>query len=298
MQNMAQYIKHYILYIYKSIKQEVTIMGNYGITGWSGGGRRPITNNLRAGQFRQMGVPRNVSSNIFINNNFGCMGGNYNASYFDGCCGNQNDGLSKFEKWMLGLGVGGTLLSGILGLFGKGKQEGAGNTQEVKPETPAPEPAQPAQPNTTTTPIVEAPPEEEPSLPRLFNELGMKGFKTEADVLKGFKAATGTDAYKIDSSSGGITINQVEDKGNGTKQTGSITINAEQLKNLKDGTWTDLGTFHGKKASATNLDGYLKIKVGAQTYIVGKTQDNKYQGNQFNNNNAEGYQEYNWRFHK
>lgn len=126
-------------------------MGNYGITGWSGGGRRPITNNLRAGQFRQMGVPRNVSSNIFINNNFGCNCGGYNASYFDGCCGNQNNGLSKFEKWMLGLGVGGTLLSGILGLFGKGKQEGAGNTQEVKPETPAPEPAKPAPAETTTT---------------------------------------------------------------------------------------------------------------------------------------------------
>ena len=103
-------------------------MGNYNITGWSAGGRRPITNGLRAGQFRQMGVPRNVSSNIFINNNFGCMGGAYNAGYFDGCCGNGDDGMSKLEKWMLGLGVGGSLLGCIFGAFGKSKSEGAGDT--------------------------------------------------------------------------------------------------------------------------------------------------------------------------
>lgn len=131
MQNMTQYIKTYILYIYKSIKKEVTIMGNYGITGWSGGGRRPITNNLRAGQFRQMGVPRNVSSNIFINNNFGCAG-SYNGTYFDGCCGYNDGGMSKFEKWMMGLGISGGLLGGILGAFGKGKSEGAGDTGETK----------------------------------------------------------------------------------------------------------------------------------------------------------------------
>ena len=105
-------------------------MSNYGITGWSGGGRRPITNNLRAGQFRQMGVPRNVSSNIFINNNFGCMG-SYNGAYFDGCCGNNDSGMSKFEKWMLGLGIGGGFLGCILGAFGKGKSEGAGDTGET-----------------------------------------------------------------------------------------------------------------------------------------------------------------------
>lgn len=106
-------------------------MSNYGITGWSGGGRRPITNNLRAGQFRQMGVPRNASSNIFINNNFGCMG-SYNGTYFDDCCGNNDDGLSKFEKWMMGIGIGGSLVSCILGAFGKGKSEGAGDTGETK----------------------------------------------------------------------------------------------------------------------------------------------------------------------
>lgn len=106
-------------------------MGNYGITGWSGGGRRPITNNLRAGQFRQMGVPRNVSSNIFINNNFGCMG-SYNGAYFDDCCGNNDSGMSKFEKWMMGLGISGGFLGGILGAFGKGKSEGAGDTGETK----------------------------------------------------------------------------------------------------------------------------------------------------------------------
>ncbi len=104
-------------------------MSNYDITGWAGG-RRPITNNLKAGQFRQMGVPRNASSNIFINNNFGCMG-SYNGAYFDGCCGNSDSGMSKFEKWMLGLGIGGGFLGCILGAFGKGKSEGAGDTGET-----------------------------------------------------------------------------------------------------------------------------------------------------------------------
>lgn len=314
-------------------------MGNYGITGWSGGGRRPITNNLRAGQFRQMGVPRNVSSNIFINNNFGCAG-SYNGTYFDGCCGYNDGGMSKFEKWMMGLGISGGLLGGILGAFGKGKSEGAGDTGETKTDEfaglkelyknekytfskvgndyccntgddiiTAPtieelnqklidlknKPTQ--QPTTTapaqqTTQAAETPTE---TLPQLFNKTGMSGLTTEQEVLNKFKTETKADAYKIDtSSSSGITINQVNDKGNKTSMSGSVEISAEKLKNLKSGTWTDLGTFHNKKISATSLDGYLQIKVGDQTYIVGKTSDNKYQGYQFENGNVAGYSEANW----
>lgn len=110
-------------------------MSNYDITGWSGG-RRPITNNLKAGQFRQMGVPRNASSNIFINNNLGCLG-SYNGAYFDDCCyrNDTDSSMSKFEKWMIGLGVGGGLMGCILGLFGRGKSEGAGDTSEAQPKT-------------------------------------------------------------------------------------------------------------------------------------------------------------------
>ena len=110
-------------------------MSNYDITGWAGG-RRPITNNLKAGQLRQMGVPRNASSNIFINNNLGCLG-SYNGAYFDHCCyGNDSESsMSKFEKWMVGLGVGGGLMGCILGLFGRGKSEGAGDTSEAQPKT-------------------------------------------------------------------------------------------------------------------------------------------------------------------
>ncbi len=311
-------------------------MGNYGITGWSGGGRRPITNNLRAGQFRQMGVPRNVSSNIFINNNFGCMG-SYNGAYFDGCCGNNDSGMSKFEKWMMGLGISGGFLGGILGAFGKGKSEGAGDTGETKTDefaglkelykndkftfskvgndyccntgngiitAPSIEElnkklmelknksTQTTKETSTTTPATTTTPKE--TLPRLFNDDGMKELKTTEDVLKAFKQATGSDAYKIDtSSSNGITINQVNDKGNKTSMSGSVKISAAQLEKLKPGEWTDLGSFHGKPIKATSLDGYLQIQVGDQTYIVGKTNDN-YQGYQFDNGNVEGYDRANW----
>lgn len=313
-------------------------MGNYGITGWSGGGRRPITNNLRAGQFRQMGVPRNVSSNIFINNNFGCAG-SYNGTYFDGCCGYNDGGMSKFEKWMMGLGISGGLLGGILGAFGKGKSEGAGDTSETKTDefaglkelyknekytfskvgndyccntgddiitAPTIEELnqklielknKPTQQSTTTAPAqqtTQAAETSEETLPKLFDDDKMKGFKTTKEVLSAFKDATDSDAYKIDtSSSSGITINQVNDKGNGTKMSGSVEISAEQLKNLNS-EWTSLGKFHGKDIFAKSLDGYLQIKVGEQTYIVGQTDNDNYQGYQFKDGNVYGYSKANW----
>lgn len=318
-------------------------MSNYGITGWSGGGRRPITNNLRAGQFRQMGVPRNASSNIFINNNFGCMG-SYNDAYFDGCCGNNDSGMSKFEKWMLGLGIGGGFLGCILGAFGKGKSEGAGDTGETTDKAKTDEFAglkelyknekytfskvgndyccntgddiitaptieelnkklmelknKPTQQSTTTAPAqqtTQAAETQTETLPQLFNKTGMNDLTTEQEVLNKFRTETKADAYKIDtSSSSGITINQVNDKGNKTSMSGTITISADQLKNLKPDEWTDLGKFHGKDISAKSLDGYLQIKVGNQTYIVGKTDNGNYQGYQFENGNVHGYSTANW----
>lgn len=116
-------------------------MGIYDITGWSGGGRRPINYGLKAGQFRGMGrVNVFPSSTTIVNNNIIGGGGYYSNSYDCGC---NNGGSNKFMNWMLGIGVGSTLLGGILSMFGIGggqKTEGAGGKEEKaevkKEETP------------------------------------------------------------------------------------------------------------------------------------------------------------------
>ena len=316
-------------------------MSNYDITGWAGG-RRPITNNLKAGQLRQMGVPRNASSNIFINNNLGCLG-SYNGAYFDHCCyGNDSESsMSKFEKWMVGLGVGGGLMGCILGLFGRGKSEGAGDTSEAQPKTDEfaglkelyktdkytfakigdkyickmgddevegssieelhdqiKAKRQEAQQSTTTTPTTPTQQtgqtgETAETLPQLFNDAGMSSLKTKQEVLDKFKKETNADAYKIDTTQD-ITITQVNDKGNRTSMSGNVKITASQLEKLKSGESVSLGKFHDKDVTATSLDGYLQIKVGDQTYIVGKTDNGSYQGYQFKDGNVEGYSRANW----
>lgn len=110
-------------------------MGIYDITGWSGGGRRPINYGLKAGQFRGMGrVNVFPSSTTIVNNNI-IGGGCYSNSYDCGC--NSGGGSNKFMNWMLGIGLGSTLLGGILSMFGiggGGKTEGAGGKEEVKAE--------------------------------------------------------------------------------------------------------------------------------------------------------------------
>ena len=110
-------------------------MGIYDITGWSGGGRRPINYGLKAGQFRGMGrVNVFPSSTTIVNNNI-IGGGCYSNSYDCGC--NSGGGSNKFMNWMLGIGLGSTLLGGILSMFGiggGGKAEGAGGKEEVKAE--------------------------------------------------------------------------------------------------------------------------------------------------------------------
>lgn len=77
-------------------------MSLYNITGWSGGGRRPLTYNLRAGQFRNMG-----GCNIFgsptrtvINNNFG---GGFGYGYDCGCGGDS--GVPSWMQWCMGGGM-------------------------------------------------------------------------------------------------------------------------------------------------------------------------------------------------
>lgn len=121
-------------------------MGIYDITGWSGGGRRPINYGLKAGQFRGMGRVNVFPSNTtIVNNNIIGGGGCYSNSYDCGC--NGGGGSNKFMNWMLGIGVGSTLLGGILSMFGiggGGKAEGAGGKEEVKPEVKKEETKEPS----------------------------------------------------------------------------------------------------------------------------------------------------------
>ncbi len=110
-------------------------MGYYGITGWSGGGRRPINYGLKAGQFRT-GKYNVFQNKTVINNNIfagGYMGG-YNYGYFDQqCCGGNS--TPKWMNWMMGIGLGTSLLGGILGLFGGKKAEAGGEAPEAKAQT-------------------------------------------------------------------------------------------------------------------------------------------------------------------
>ena len=130
------------------------------------------------------------------------------------------------------------------------------------------------------------------ALAKLFNDAGMAGLKTQEEVDAKFEELAGTKPYKIDTSGDGITINAVDDLGNKTSKADSIKITPEQLKDLKSGEYTSLGTFAGKEISAVNLDGYLRIKVGDQTYIVGE--DGK--GYQMKDGNVDGYDETNWKY--
>ena len=130
----------------------------------------------------------------------------------------------------------------------------------------------------------------------MFNDTGMNGLKTEQDVLDKFENSTGSKAYKINSEGGAITITTVSDKGNNTSMTGSVTLTKDQLASLnKNGAKIKLTQFKNKEAYAENVDGYLRVTVGSQTYIVGKASNNTYQGYQFENGNVTGYNEANWR---
>lgn len=107
-------------------------MGMYSITGWSGGGRRPLTYNLKAGQFRGMGRVNVIpSQTTIINNNI--IGGGYQTNH---CCDNSTP---KWMNWMMGIGIGSTLLGGILNMFGigggGGTVEGAGGKEEPQTRT-------------------------------------------------------------------------------------------------------------------------------------------------------------------
>lgn len=163
-------------------------MGQYGITGWSAGGRRPLNYGLKAGQFRGMGrVNYYGSKTTIINNNFfgvRPMAPGPNFATMNYC---ENTGLSKGEKWLLGLGAGTSLLGTILGFFGLGgnkSAEGAGSAPSNETQTsntPAPKVETPVakkttQPEVTTTP-------EETEEPAKENKTDFSGIKNGAHMV-------------------------------------------------------------------------------------------------------------------
>lgn len=87
-------------------------------------GRQPF----RPGQWQGFkGVSKNTT---YVQNNFfGGAYGNYYDSAMNNGCGGGSCGPSKFEKWMMGLGVGTTLLGSILSLFKKDKVSEQGSPQ-------------------------------------------------------------------------------------------------------------------------------------------------------------------------
>ncbi len=160
---------------------------------------------------------------------------------------------------------------------------------------------QPATTATTSTAGTVAQPTEGTTVPRLFNDTTMANLRTESDVLNAFKNATGAEAVKLGANTGDITIIAAYDQGNRTYYNSStddshFKITQDQINSIisANGTPVNLGTFAGKPAKGESLDGYLKITVGTQTYIVGKKGDD-YMGYQFENGNVIGYNEANWK---
>ena len=103
-------------------------MSVYNITGWSGGGRRPLTYNLRAGQFRNMGGCNvfGMPTRTVINNNFGGCGYNYDC----GC--NSGSRVPSWMQWCMGGGMVmnflGNMMSAIFPAKESNSTEGKGAT--------------------------------------------------------------------------------------------------------------------------------------------------------------------------
>ena len=109
-------------------------MGYYGITGWSGGGRRPINYGLKAGQFRT-GKYNIFENKTVINNNV--FTGGYMGGYNYGCYNTPycNNSTPSWMKWMMGLGIGTSFLGGILSMFGGMRNSEAGGVTDSQDET-------------------------------------------------------------------------------------------------------------------------------------------------------------------
>lgn len=118
-------------------------MGMYSITGWSGGGRQPLTYNLKAGQFRGMGRVNVIPSQTTIVNNNIIGGGAFMTQCYD-------TGTPKWLTTLMTIGLGSSLVGGILGMFGigggggggTGTVEGAGGKEEPETKTKSEDPTQ------------------------------------------------------------------------------------------------------------------------------------------------------------
>ena len=332
----------------------------WSITGWSGGARQPVSYRLRAGQFRGMGTVRGYSNNIFVNNNYYNSGfSGYNYGY--GCNCNSNSGTPKWMNWMMGLGMGTSLLGNVLGLFNIGKNkdvEGKGGAEtkaktdvqaesdnnckniktlfgddvksvvymnnkytarlkdgtiltdtdpnklidQIQTKLPA-KPAEKKDAPVKKKPVVVADPKDNvgTTKPNLFESTKMEEFEDTDAVLKEFKKQTGADATSIDdvkNNGNGITISVVEDKGNNTTYNVNIKLTKDDLAQVADKKSVSKDKIGNKDVSFENLDGYIRMKVGNQTYIVGSLKDNdgtKYNAYQYEKGNVTGYNEANWR---
>lgn len=102
---------------------------------------RPLNRQpLRPGQWQ--GVKLGSRNTTYIQNNF--FGSSYgtgfnygNYSNYGTYCNHDDGGMSKGMKWMLGIGLGTSLLGGILKLFGVGGKEETGAV-ESEPSSPQP----------------------------------------------------------------------------------------------------------------------------------------------------------------
>ena len=113
-------------------------MGYYGITGWSGGGRRPINYGLKAGQFRT--TKYNVFQNNTVINNNVFTGGGY--GYYDNSCYGHCNSTPKWMNWMMGFGMVSSFLGGVMNMFGGGGQQVQGPQQQVAQQQPQQQPLQ------------------------------------------------------------------------------------------------------------------------------------------------------------
>lgn len=103
---------------------------------------RPLNRPLNRQPFRPgqwQGARIGTKHTTYIQNNFfGSSYGNYsNYGTYGGYC-NHDSGMSKGMKWMLGLGLGTTLLGGILKMFGVGGKDEAGAVDDKSDEPTKP----------------------------------------------------------------------------------------------------------------------------------------------------------------
>ena len=242
-------------------------MGNYGITGWSGGSRQSLTYNLKAGQFRGMGrVNVYPSRTTIINNNI--IGGGIYADHH--CC---DSGTPKWMNWLGPIGLGTTFLGWILNACGigggGGTVEGAGGRVEEEPKN--------------------EPSENEKKLEKKLNELTAKA-EQQAKEIAAIKAASQalhaaeepakentevTEPQTEDLKDG--TVVRVHDQKLGSKAdiSGIVTKNADGSINIKDqiNTYTYKQestkiTYNGKEYPVYTLTGAVNNLTGKEQPIT------------------------------